>query len=302
VRDEVGSVERLDPALDAVVPPSARIEVLARGFALPEGPAWDASGGELLLSDVGRDVIYRWHPVAGLGVFLRGAGDSGRHHARANLPGTNGLAFDARGRLVICEHGNRQVVRRRHDGRMVALATHFEGMRLNSPNDVAVHANGDVYFTDPPWGLPQLGASPERELPFAGVFRVRAEGALELVARDLDANGIALSPDGRRLYVTNGRSLVAIELGADGAIGARRTVFTPHAAQLHTGPLDGLSVDSAGHVFVACAEGVLVLAPDGRPLGMLRLGAPATNCEIGEEGRSLFVTAGDFLARVPLVS
>jgi gluconolactonase len=300
VHDEVGSIERADPALDAVVAPDARIEVLARGFALPEGPAWDARGSQLLFSDVARDVIHRWHAVEGLSVFRRGAGDTGHHHAQAALPGANGLAFDPQGRLVVCEHGNRQVARLRRDGRLAALATHFEGRRLNSPNDVVVHPNGDVYFTDPPWGLRHFGASQERELPFAGVFRVRAEGAVELVARDLEPNGIALSPDARLLYVSHRRSLVAIELGADGTIGARRSVFTAHAARLETGPLDGLAVDRAGRLFVACAQGVLVLAPDGRHLGTLHTGAPASNCEIGEDGRSLFVTAGDFLARIPL--
>jgi gluconolactonase len=125
-RGSVGSIERVDPRLDAVLAPDAELERLARGFALPEGPVWDARAGQLLFSDVGRDVIYRWHPVDGLGVFLRGAGDSGHHHAAVALPGANGLALDPEGRLVVCEHGNRRVARLRRDGRLEPLASHFE--------------------------------------------------------------------------------------------------------------------------------------------------------------------------------
>jgi gluconolactonase len=297
VHDEIGSIEQLDPALGAVVAPDARVEVLARGFGVPEGPVWDPDAGQLLFSDVGRDVIWRWRDGEGLSAFLRGTGDPGHRHD-GGLPGTNGLAVDAEGRLLACDHGGRQVARLGKRG-FEPLATRFAGKRLNSPNDLAVHPNGDVYFTDPPWGLDRFGGSKDRELPFSGVYRVRPDREVELVARDLEPNGVAIAPDGRTLYVSHRRSVVAIALGADGAIGERRTLL---AMRHLDGMLDGLTVDTAGHLFVASPIGVLVLSPEGRHLGTLRTGAPATNCEIGDDGRSLYVTAGDFLGRVRLAS
>jgi gluconolactonase len=222
----VGRVDRLDPALDRLVPPDARIEQLAQGFAWSEGPVWrrDDAGGHLLFSDVPGNTIYRWDERRGLGVFLRPSGFAGPGDPPGRELGTNGLTLDASGALVVADHGNRQVARL--DERTftkVPLADRFEGRRLNSPNDLAFGANGDLYFTDPPYGLAGQDRDPAKELAFNGVYRRTAAGALSLVTRELSRpNGLALSPDGRTLYVANSDAArgvwVAYAVGADGAV------------------------------------------------------------------------------------
>ncbi len=315
-RPTVGRVDRLDPALDALVPPGARIEQLAVGFAWAEGPVWrrDARGGHLLFTDVPGNTIYRWEEDRGVSVFLRPSGLAGPNPPGREL-GANGLTLDRAGALVMADHGNRQVARL--DERTftkVPLADRFEGRRLNSPNDVVFGANGDLYFTDPPYGLASQDADPAKELPFNGVFRRSAAGALALVTRELTRpNGLALSPDGRTLYVANSdreRALwMAYDVDADGTVrgapAARgRVLFdaTPLVRRGLAGLPDGLRVAADGTLFATGPGGVLVLTPDGRHLGTIATGRPTANCAFGDDGRTLYITAQDRLLRVRLAA
>jgi gluconolactonase len=305
----VGHVERLDPALDALVPPDARIEKLAEGFAWSEGPVWrrDASGGYLLFSDIPHNTIWRWKDGEPLAVWMRPAG-----HAGANPPGrelgSNGLTLDAQGRLVMADHGNRQVAR--VDDSLftkTTLVDRFEGKRLNSPNDVVYRSNGDLFFTDPPYGLRGLNDDPAKELPHNGVYRLTPAGELTLLTRELTfPNGIALSPDERTLYVANSdpqRAVwMAFDLAADGSLSRGRVLFdaTPLARRGLKGLPDGMKVDRAGNLFATGPGGVLVITPEGRHLGTIVTGQATANCAWGDDGSTLYMTADMQLVRVRL--
>lgn len=300
------SIERLDPALDAIVARNATVETLARGFAWAEGPVWRRDGRYLLFSDAPHNTIWRWKDGEGLTVFMRPAGYT-RDDPPGREMGSNGLAFDERGRLVMADHGNRQVARVDDSTfTKTTLAARFEGKRFNSPNDMVYRSNGDLFFTDPPYGLRRL--NDDRELSFNGVYRIGADGRVALLTRDLSfPNGIALSPDERTLYVAvsdGARPVVmAYDLAADGAI-ANGRVFFDATPLLHDGRRpgapDGIKVDRAGNLFVAAAGGVLVLSPTGKHLGSILTGRQTANCAFGDDGATLYVAANDRLMRVRL--
>jgi gluconolactonase len=300
------AIERQDPRLDALVAPDAAVEELADGFRWVEGPAWDARTGTLLFSDIPANAVLRLRPGGRAEVFLRPSGYSGSAPFAGREPGANGLAFDAEGRLVLCEHGDRRVTRLESDGTRSVLADRFEGRRLNSPNDVVALAGGDVVFTDPPFGLPRAFDDPGRELDFQGVYRRRADGALVLLTRDLRApNGLAFSPASDVLYVSNADAAhpvwMAYPVWGDGRLGAGR-VFARADRWIGRWPglPDGLRVDAAGHLFAAGPGGVYVFAPDGTHLGTLRTGRATSNVSFGGDGSDLYVTADTAILRVRL--
>ena len=303
------SVRRLDPALDALVPADARLERLADGFLWSEGPIWRRSGGYLLFSDVPANAIYRWQEGHALGVFLRPAGSAGPKPPAREI-GSNGLTFDASDRLVIADHGNRQIARLDESSwTKETLVDRYEGRRLNSPNDLVYASNGDLYFTDPPYGLQGQDEDPRKELDFNGVYRLSPAGALTLLTRELTRpNGIALSPDERTLYVANSdpeRAVVmAYPLAPDGALGPGRVLFdaTPLVRAGRPGLPDGMAIDRAGHLFATGPGGVLVLAPDGRHLGTIETGRATANAKFGGDGSTLYITAGSELLRIPLAT
>ncbi|MFM7245481.1 MAG: SMP-30/gluconolactonase/LRE family protein [Planctomycetaceae bacterium] len=307
----VGSIERLDPRLDGLVPPDAVIEVLAMGFDWAEGPVWlpAAEGREacLLFSDIPRNRINRWRPGRGVDVFLEPSGFSGPD-PYGREPGSNGLALDREGRLLLCEHGDRRVSRLERDGGRRTLVDAFEGRRLNSPNDVAVHSSGAIYFTDPPYGLPKQWDDPRRELDWCGVYRLGIDSHLTLECRTMTRpNGIAFSPDERTLYVAQSDPRAplwkAFAVRDDGTLDEGRTFFDATVlAKDRRGMPDGLKVDARGNLFATGPGGVLVIAPDGTHLGTLLTGQATANCTFGEDGRTLFITADSLLCCVRLTA
>ena len=221
-------------------------------------------------------------------------------------PGSNGLAFDREGRLVLAQHGDRRIARLERNGRKTTLVDRYEGKRINSPNDLVFKSNGDLYFTDPPFGLPKSFADPHKELTFQGVYRLSKERKLELLIDDLKApNGIAFSPDEKRLYVTDvdfdRSSWRVYDVNSDGTVTNGR-VFAD-AARWRKAPFfgpDGIKVDSAGNVFGARPGGVNIFAPDGTLLGTIEIGAPTSNLAWGDDGSTLYITAGTALYRIKL--
>ncbi len=299
-----GGVVRLDPAMDRLLPPGARLERLADGFTWLEGPLWDRAAGALLFTDIPANSVFRWTRERGAELFLRPSGYTGARPFTGREPGANGLTFDPRGRLVLCEHGDRRISRLEADGGKTTLVDRFEGRRLNSPNDAVYRSNGDLYFTDPPFGLPGAFDDPDKELDFSGVYRLSAAGELTLLERGLKApNGIAFSPDERTLYVTDvdpeRPAWLAYDVLEDGTLGERRLFFDAagFAAALPGGP-DGLVVDRDGNLFAAGPGGVYVFAPDGRQLGTVPTGVATSNTTWGEDGSVLYVTASDAVLRL----
>jgi gluconolactonase len=300
---EFGRIEGLDPRFAALVPADARLEVLAGGYRWLEGPVWHPDG-YLLFSDVAANTVYRWDRTSGVTVFLRPSGYSGTAPFAGREPGSNGLALDQQRRLILCEHGDRRVRRLETDGSRITLADRYQGQRLNSPNDVVIRSNGDLYFTDPPFGLPRTFADPARELTFSGVYRLAADGTLTLLEDGLKApNGIAFSPDGRTLYLTDmdpeQPRWLAYDVAADGTIANRRLFFDAKPWQgRRKGAPDGLKVDREGNLFATGPEGVYVFAADGSHLGTIFTGVPTGNVAWGEDGSSLFITAETRLLRL----
>jgi gluconolactonase len=304
--ESIGVIERFEPEFDRLVPASARIEKLAEGFSWSEGPVWVPSGAYLLFSDIPRNVVFRWKEGEGLSEFLRPSGYTGPSEP-GREPGSNGLALDPRGRLVLCQHGDRRLVRLREDGTFEELVSSFEGKRFNSPNDLVFASNGDLFFTDPPYGLTGLNESPLKELPFNGVFRLSAEGNLSLLTAELTfPNGVALSPDEGTLYVAVSDPanpvLMAYPLLEDRTLGEGRVLFDFSPWAQLPGLPDGLKVDEAGNIFCTGPGGVSVLSPEGRLLGRFNTGVATANCAWGDDGSALYITADSYLCRVRLTT
>ena len=303
------AVERLDPALDGIVPPNTKLFKLAEGFAFIEGPVWvtddSPEGGHLLFSDPNRNRIYAWSESRGLSVFRDQSGYAGADIAEYGQPGSNGLTLDAQGRLTIDEHGNRRVTRLEADGRLTVLADHFDGHRLNSPNDLVYRSDGALYFTDPPFGLPQFDADPRKELPWSGVFRV-ANGQVELVAKDLKGpNGIAFSPGEQYLYVSNWdperKVVMRYPVHGNGTLGVGHVFFDMGGAP-GAEALDGLKVDTLGNLYVSGPGGLWILSAEGRHLGTIKAPRLAANFAWGgPDGRTLYLAARSTLYRLPLL-
>ncbi len=299
-------IERLDARLDGVIPPGVAPETLATGIRWAEGPVWDARTRSLFFSDVIANILYRWREGEGAQPFLSPSGYTGAAPFAGREPGSNGLALDRAGRLILCEHGNRRVTRLEPDGRRTVLIERWQGKRLNSPNDVFEAPNGDLYVSDPPFGLPGGFDDLAKELSFQGVYRLRAsDGSLELLTDQVRApNGLALSPAGDVLYVSNADRAnpvwLAFPVGADGKLGPPREIFDARAqiAAGLPGVPDGLEVDAAGHIFAAAPGGVHVLMPDGSRLGTLWTGVATGNVHVTPG--MLFVAANDTVYRIPL--
>lgn len=302
-----GRIERFDSAFDALVAKDATIEKLADGVKWAEGPVWYE--GTLVFSDPAANVSYRWRPGADkLEQFLNPSGGV-PSSPDFREPGSNGMALDAAGRLLICQHGGRRVVRYER-GEFTVIADRYEGKRLSSPNDLAVRRNGDVYFTDPPYGLAGVVKSPLREQTINGVYRVGRDGTVVRVIADLDfPNGIAFSPDESRLYVgaTGAESRIMVyDVLPDGAVTHGRKFFDATSApQLagSRGGFDGLKVDRGGNLWTSGPGGILVVSPQGKLLGRFYTGVPTANCAFGgADGKTLFITANHFLLRVPTLT
>ena len=295
---------RLDPRFDRIVPRNAIVEKLADGFSWVEGPAWNRDGGHLLFSDIPRNSVYKWKDGVGTSLFLEPSGYTGSDPFAGREPGSNGLTFDPEDRLVLCEHGDRRITRLERDGTKTTLVDRYEGKRLNSPNDVVFRSNGDMYFTDPPFGLPGGFDDPEKELDFQGVYRLTADGTLSLLTKALEApNGIAFSPDETVLYVSDSRRRVwmAYDVEPDGSIANGKVLLDIRDRDTDApGVPDGLKVDRNGNLFGGGPGGIYVIAPDGTLLGKIDFGVATGNCTWGEDGSTLFITSNTAIYRVRL--
>jgi gluconolactonase len=304
-REAKFEVERKDAGLDAILPSDARLEKMAEGFAFTEGPVWVPDGeGHLLFSDPNNNLIYRMTSEGEISVYLTKSGYAGANIGKYRQPGSNGLALDEQGRLTICQHGNRRVVRIEKNGITTVLADRFAGNRLNSPNDLAYRSDGTLYFTDPPFGLPNFHDDPTREQPHFGVYAVR-NGMVSLVATDFTGpNGLAFSPDEKHLYVgnwdENKKVVYRYQVAADGALGKGELFFDMTSA-LGGDAIDGIKVDERGNVYVSGPGGLWIISPEGRHLGTLRGPEHPHNMAWGgADRRALYLAAQTGIYRVRL--
>jgi gluconolactonase len=318
-RDTVGRVERIDAALDAIVPADAKIEKLADGFEWAEGPVWVKDGGFLLFSDVARNTVFRWNEADGAKPCLNPSGFTGKPgDYKGREPGSNGLAVGPDGALVLCQHGDRRVARLKLPHPPAGAKAVFETVvgayndrHFNSPNDLCFDAAGNLYFTDPPYGLStQDDRAPEKELDFNGVYRFSKDGKLRLLTKELARpNGIALSPDDKTLYVAQSdgsRPIIMAYDVTDAGIADGRVFFdtAPLKGKGPGGP-DGVKCDTAGNVFATGPGGVMVLSKGGKHLGTIRPSdkEPTANCAFGgADGTWLYMTNDSTLCRIKLAT
>ena len=303
----MGKIERLEPGFDKLIPKDAVIEKLATGFIWTEGPAWVKDGGYLLFSDIPHNVVHKWQEGKGVSQYLKPSGYTGkkpRGGKPGDEPGSNGLMLDSMGQLTLCEHGDRQVSRIDKNGKKTVLADKYMGKRLNSPNDCVYHSSGDLYFTDPPYGLEKNWDDSARELDFCGVYRIKKDGTVELLTKEMSRpNGITFSPDEKTLYVANSDPLRAIWMAFpvqdDGTLGKGKVFFNSTKwVGSKKGLPDGMRTDKDGNLFATGPGGVLIFAPDGTHLGTLNTGVNTSNCAFGEDGSMLYITADTSIARV----
>jgi gluconolactonase len=309
-----GRIERFDPRLDALIDSNQQMEVLLQGFRWSEGPVWigagqpfregvaDAGMGYLLFSDVPANMIYQWSAAKGGKVFMQPSQfDGGTQPANQ---GSNGMLLHPDGSLLVCDHGDRCIYRLDRNGRKTVLASHFEGKRFNSPNDLVLDSRGTLYFTDPPYGL---RGSEEQELDFYGIFQWTPDGQISLISRELmRPNGIGLSPDEQTLYVAQSHApapiFQAYTREANGrfpAVGKLLFDASELAAEGGKGMPDGLAVDRLGNLWATGPGGVLILAPDGTLLGRITLPQATANCCFGgPAGSTLWITSHEKLGRI----
>jgi gluconolactonase len=302
----MGTIQRDDPQFDRLVPPDAKIEKLADGFDWAEGPVWIKEEGCLLFSDIPKNSIFKWKEGQGISLYLKPSGYSGSK-PRGGEPGSNALLRDADGNLILCEHGDRRVSRLTKNKEHNTIAGSYQGKRLNSPNDAVFKSNGDLYFTDPPYGLEKNWDDPARELDFCGVYRVTPAGEITLLTKDMSRpNGLAFSPDEKTLYVANSDYAkpvwMAFDVKPDGTIANGRVFFDSTPWIKKKGLPDGMKVDEHGNLFATGPGGVHVFTPEGKHLGSIDPGVATANCAWGDDGSTLYMTADKNLCRIKLAT
>jgi gluconolactonase len=309
------TVVRLDPALDALVAPNAKPELLKGDyFGAIEGPVWvdqAPSGSYLLFSDMAANVIYKWSPAGQLSVFLDKSGYSGNDlnnvggqytNGRLHLLliGSNGLTLDRQGRLIIAGMTDRNVTRLEKDGTRTTLADRYEGKRLNSPNDLVVKSDGAIYFTETTSGIRGRDEGPAREIPFHGVYLIK-DGMLRLLDKDPQGaapNGIAFSPDERILYVNGGTKITAYDVRPDDTLANPRLLIDMSIEKI-PGNTDGMKVDRSGNIYCSGPGGVWIVSPQGKHLGTIVPAERAANLAFGDgDSKTLYMVGGRSLWRI----
>ncbi|MFO7671446.1 MAG: SMP-30/gluconolactonase/LRE family protein [Bacteroidales bacterium] len=307
-----GSVNRLSPELDDIIAPGALPEILADGFNWSEGPLWLPEQKVVIFSDIPENTIFQWSEKEGLQLYLKPSGYTG-DLPRGGESGSNGLLLDSDGKLVLCQHGDRRMARMdspldHPEASFTTLADHWEGRKFNSPNDAVYSKTGDLYFTDPAYGMEFGYNDPGREMDFTGVFRLRPGGEVSLLTDGLSApNGIGFSPDESRLYVANsggptGPKWLVFDRTPDGSYTNERIFCDARpAGDSLGGAPDGMAVRSDGVIFATGPGGVWIFLPDGTHLGIIRTGKATSNCTLDATEQYLYMTADHLLMRIRLL-
>lgn len=302
-----GSIERIDPEINTVIDTNAVIEVIAEGFEWSEGPVWIEAQNKLLFSDVPGNTIYSWSEAKGTEVYLTPSGytDSAK---RGGETGSNGLRL-MRDSLVLCQHGNRQIAimsAALNDPKPTfrALADGFGGKRFNSPNDLAIRSNGDIFFTDPPYGLEKGTDDSTKQIPFQGVYRVGTDGRVTLLLDSITRpNGIALTPDEKTLIVANSDPEKAIwyayDITAGDSLSGGRIYYDATAAgKQEKGLPDGLKISRQGYVFASGPGGIWIFNKEGKLIGKFKIPEATSNCALSDDEKTLYVTSDMLVLRI----
>jgi gluconolactonase len=299
-----------DPGFYKVIPENTQIEIIGEGFEWTEGPLWLDDQKKLIFSDIPKNSVFEWTEENGIKLYLKPSGYTGLIQ-RSGEPGSNGLLLSPEGKLVLCQHGDRRMATMnapvaQPKPEFITLAAKYNGKMLNSPNDAVYHKNGDLYFTDPPYGLEKNVNDPGKELDFQGIYKIDKAGKMTLLSKELSRpNGIAFSPDYTKLYVANsdpGKAIwMVYDLKADGITANGRVLFDATSlTKTSKGLPDGMKVHQDGWIFATGPGGVLIINPEGKHLGTIFTGEATANCAFNNDYSVLYVTADNYLLRVKL--
>ena len=305
-RETIGSVERINPEMDLYVPKGSEVEILARGFGWCEGPVWVDQLNAVLFSDVRNNKAYRWDDKNGLSVFLDPSGFTGIVPANKKA-GSNGLTLNSKNELVLAMHGDRRIAKLKswNEKTFETIVNRYEGNLFSSPNDLVYAKNGDLYFTDPPYGLKDFNNDGLKELPYNGVYKLSYSGSLSLIIDDLSIpNGIAISNDQKTLYVNvsdrEDMKIMAYDITSSGVTNSRVFFDGNELAKKDNGSFDGLKIHPSGTIFSTGPGGVLVIKPDGTHLGTIRTEKSSANCAFDSSFQNLYMTSHMYLTRIKL--
>ena len=302
-------IESLDESFHQIIHDTARVEIIAEGFEWSEGPLWLDNYGTLLFSDIPTNTIYRWSPQTGKQVYLKPSGYTGKDK-RGGETGSNGLLLDTLDRLVLCQHGNRQLAVMEapiNDPKpnFKPLAANYQGKKFNSPNDLAIRSNGDIFFTDPPYGLEKGMNDSLKEIPFQGVYRVTPSGQVTLLLDSITRpNGIAVTRDEQSLIIANSdpkkKIWYAYDFGPNDSLINPRIFYDATNDPSPVGSPDGLKIDRSGNVFATGPGGIWIFNSEGLALGRIKFSEPTSNVALSADERTLFITADMYVLRVKM--
>jgi gluconolactonase len=305
---KTGTIERVDPALDPIIDADAKPEIIAEGFEWSEGPVWIEDHKMLLFSDVPRDTVYKWTEEKGKEVYLSPSGYTGSIQ-RGGEMGSNGLLLDNKGNLVLCQHGNRQMARmdaplNKPEAKFITLADKYKGMRLSSPNDAAYNSAGELFFTDPPYGLvSQNDDDTAKEIPFNGVYKLKTNGDVILLADNITRpNGIAFFPGEKKLIVACSDPAkpfwYVFDVKGDFLVSKRIFYSAASDDKSLKGLPDGLKIDKKGNVFATGPGGIWIFNNEGKVLGKIKLDEATSNVALSEDEKTLFITNDMYVLRL----
>jgi gluconolactonase len=308
---KVGSIERFDAALDNIISANAKPEIIAEGFEWSEGPLWVEKQNMLLFSDVPTNTIYKWTEEKGKGVYLKPSGYTGAEPSLCKEPGSNGLTFDKNGNLVLCQHGNRQMAKMdapldKPEAKFITVADKYNGKRFSSPNDAVYNRAGELFFTDPPYGLQtQDDSDAKKEILFNGVYKVKTNGEVILLVDSITRpNGIALTPDEKKLIVacSDGAhpNWYIFDISGDSLINGK--IFYSATEELKTikGSPDGFKIDKNGNVFATGPGGVFIFNSEGRKLGHIKLDNATSNIALSPDEKTIYITNDMYVLRLKM--
>lgn len=304
----MGSIERADTALDSILSPDAVAEIIAEGFEWSEGPLWIEKEKMLLFSDVPTNTIYKWTEENGKEVYLKPSGYTGSVPSTCKEPGSNGLLLDVNGNLVLCQHGDRRMARmdaalNTPESKFITIADTYGGKKLSSPNDAVYSSAGELYFTDPPYGLStQNDSDPKKEISFNGVYKVKKDGTIVLLVDSITRpNGIAFFPGEKRVIVAcsdpGKPNWYVFDVSGDSIINGKIFYSAAGHDKKWTGLPDGLKIDSKGNVFATGPGGLYIFSSNGKLLGMLRLENATSNCALSPDEKTLYITNDMYVLR-----
>jgi gluconolactonase len=306
----IGSIERIDPALDSIISTDAKPEIIADSFEWSGGPLWIDNKKMLLFSDIPANTIYKWTEEGGKEIYLKPSGYTGSA-PRGGEVGSNGLILSKDGKLVLCQHGNRQIAMMdagidNPQPLYKTIAATYQSKKFNSPNDVVFRSDGSIFFTDPPYGLEKNIDDPLKEMPFQGVYKIDASGNVKLLIDSISRpNGIAFMPGEKTLLIANSDSSkpvwYAFDIDANDSLINPR-IFYDASAEVKTeqGLPDGMKIDKKGNVFAAGPGGIWIFNKDGKVLGKIKTPVHASNCALTPDEKTLFITADMYVLKLKL--